>query len=396
MKFNISHWGFVIAIAATGCQQNSPTPPDADQSVGAISEATESVNSDEPIDSNADIRGDEHAAAVDEEHSEHEMQEHGPGMGPGLGGMGRGMGMGRGPAALDGMRADMTTLHTMFAARDKIIRAIKMLPNGAEATTESDDATIAALLQEHVPAMEGRVMENNPLPPMTFHPVFVELIKHADDYSLEYEETDKGIKVTYQSEDPFVVMLVQEHAKLVSRFIKNGMEEIHTPYTLPETPAAVQKDAKGIALAAKEALFARLSGRLTEVMKADGPVAAIQVCSREAGIIAIDVGDKFDVRIGRTAAKLRNPQNKPPEWVEPLIEESPSEPLFVDLPNGHTGALLPIKLQAKCIICHGPADTIADDVKTQLAELYPQDHATGFKEGDLRGWFWVDVPKLAQ
>jgi len=28
-------------------------------------------------------------------------------------------------------------------------------------------------------------------------------------------------------------MLVQEHAKLVSRFVKNGMEEIHKPYNLP-------------------------------------------------------------------------------------------------------------------------------------------------------------------
>lgn len=29
-------------------------------------------------------------------------------------------------------------------------------------------------------------------------------------------------------------MLVQEHAKLVSRFIKNGRAEIHKPYTLPK------------------------------------------------------------------------------------------------------------------------------------------------------------------
>ena len=68
---------------------------------------------------------------------------------------------------------------------------------------------------------------------MTFHPVFVELIKHADDYTLTYEETEKGIKVRYHAADPYVIMLVQEHAKLVSRFIKNGMEEVHAPYTFP-------------------------------------------------------------------------------------------------------------------------------------------------------------------
>lgn len=153
-------------------------------------------------------------------------------------GQGRGQGFGRGPGMSGDMREDMTTLHAMFAARDKITRTVKMLENGAETTTESDDAKIAALLKEHVPAMEGRVHENKPLPPMTFHPIFVELIKHADDYTLTYKETEKGMKVTYEADDPFVVMLVQEHAKLVSRFVKKGMDEIHKPYTLPNVARA--------------------------------------------------------------------------------------------------------------------------------------------------------------
>ena len=143
---------------------------------------------------------------------------------------------------MQGMQGDMTTLHAMFADRDKIKRTVKNLPDGAEAVTESDDETIADMLKEHVPAMEDRVLGNKPLPPMTFHPIFVELIKHAKDYTLTYEETDKGMKVTYQSDDPYVVMLVQEHAKLVSRFIKNGMEEIHTPYELPKFPTETDAD----------------------------------------------------------------------------------------------------------------------------------------------------------
>ncbi len=142
--------------------------------------------------------------------------------------------MGRGPGMMQGMQGDMTTLHAMFADRDKIRRTVTNLTDGAEAVTESDDEAIAAMLKEHVPAMEDRVLGGKPLPPMTFHPIFIALIKHADDYSLTYEETDKGMKVKYQADNPYVVMLVQEHAKLVSRFIKNGMEEIHTPYELPK------------------------------------------------------------------------------------------------------------------------------------------------------------------
>ncbi len=168
---------------------------------------------------------------------------HGPMPGQNMG-RGMGQGMGRGPGAMQGMQGDMTTLHAMFADRDKIKRTVTDLADGAEATTESDDPAIASMLKEHVPAMEDRVIGNNPLPPMTFHPIFVELIKHAKDYSLSYEETEKGIKVKYQSDDPFVVMLVQEHAKLVSRFIKNGMEEIHTPYTLPQSSKEPETDGR--------------------------------------------------------------------------------------------------------------------------------------------------------
>lgn len=168
-----------------------------------------------------------------------QAQGRGLGRGKGRGGMGRGMG--RGPGGNPEMRADMTTLHAMFADRSKIKRTVKLLPKGAVAVTESDDRKIAKLLQEHVPAMENRVHDNEPLPPMTFHPIFVELIKHADDYTLNYEATKKGMKVTYEADDPFVIMLVQEHAKLVSRFIKNGMAEIHKPYKLPKVKARQAK-----------------------------------------------------------------------------------------------------------------------------------------------------------
>ena len=146
----------------------------------------------------------------------------------------RGHGPGRGLGRGGGMRPDMTVIHTMFEHRDKIERTVKMLDDGAEAITESDDDKIASLLQEHVPAVEERVLENKPLPPMTFHPVFVGLIKHADEYTLEYDTTERGVKVRYKADNPYAVMLVQEHAKLVSRFIKNGMSEIHADYKLPK------------------------------------------------------------------------------------------------------------------------------------------------------------------
>lgn len=153
-------------------------------------------------------------------------------------------------------------------------------------------------------------------------------------------------------------------------------------------------DPKAKAIAAKDALVERLSGQLVRAMSTKGPAAAIEVCSNEAAKIAEAVGEKHGVKIGRTALKLRNPANEPPEWVKPLLEEPSAEPQIVELPAGHTGVLLPIKLQAKCMTCHGPTDQIPDAILAQLAEHYPNDQATGFQVDDLRGWFWVEVPNL--
>ena len=131
-------------------------------------------------------------------------------------------------------------------------------------------------------------------------------------------------------------------------------------------------------------------------MKSDGPAKAIAVCSKEAGPMAKIIGKEQGVRIGRTSLKLRNPANTPPDWASQLANKTATEPQFVKVDDNTIGALLPIKLQQKCLTCHGPVDSIATDVRSQLAALYPDDTATGFQEGDLRGWFWVEVPMNSQ
>ena len=158
--------------------------------------------------------------------------------------------------------------------------------------------------------------------------------------------------------------------------------------------AEISEDAKAKSLSAKNALFQKLSGRLMSVMQSAGPAEAIAVCSKEATEIAATVSEEQGVTIGRTALKLRNKDNQPPQWAARLISEAATEPQYVDVGNGKVGALLPIKLQAKCLTCHGEEDMISDDVRDRLAKLYPDDRAIGFKEGDLRGWFWVEVPAI--
>lgn len=156
-----------------------------------------------------------------------------------------------------------------------------------------------------------------------------------------------------------------------------------------------ETDPRKIAANAKDEMFQTLSTKLLEAMGQGGPAAAIEICSKDAPKVADKVGAKFGVQIGRTSFKLRNSKNAPPEWVQPVINDRPVEARFVNLPDGHTGAVFPIMLKVQCLACHGPAEQIADQVQNQLSRLYPEDQATGFNEGDLRGWFWVNVPDPA-
>ncbi|HMO14602.1 MAG TPA: DUF3365 domain-containing protein [Pirellulaceae bacterium] len=146
------------------------------------------------------------------------------------------------------------------------------------------------------------------------------------------------------------------------------------------------------AIAARDGMFDRLSSRLMEAMTAGGPASAIQICSREAPEIADAISQEFQVRIGRTSDKLRNSSNEPPQWAKSELRDRPTEPRFLELPDNQVGALLPIFLKPTCLLCHGSTHTLLPEVKQQLAMLYPSDQATGYREGDLRGWFWVEVP----
>ena len=144
--------------------------------------------------------------------------------------------------------------------------------------------------------------------------------------------------------------------------------------------------------AARTELAGMLMGRLQEVLKAQGPEKAIEVCQNEAPAMAEKVGRSNGVRIGRTSTKLRNPSNRTPAWAEAMVAEKVAEPRFIQAPDGGMQAFLPIRLGQACLVCHGPDNGISPGVRSVLKAKYPQDQATGYQAGDLRGWFWVEVP----
>lgn len=160
--------------------------------------------------------------------------------------------------------------------------------------------------------------------------------------------------------------------------------------TLVEGQEVGERD-KARLMAAKDALFTSLSGRLMQAMSSGGPEGAIEICSKEARSLASTVGEQENVRIGRTGVRLRNEQNVAPLWAQGLIEAKTDTPFFGVLSDERKVALLPIKLQSHCLACHGPKEQLAPAVSEQLAQLYPNDQATGFHDGELRGWFWIET-----
>ena len=148
-------------------------------------------------------------------------------------------------------------------------------------------------------------------------------------------------------------------------------------------------------------LLAPFKKNLQQALKsglAEGPAEAIQVCRVKAPEIA-DALSVDGVRVGRSSHKLRNPDNEGPDWVRPVMQaylDDPAgrSPQAVELAGNRRGYVEPIIVQPLCLTCHG--SELAPDIGAQITELYPDDRATGFETGDLRGVFWLEYPGAAR
>ena len=137
----------------------------------------------------------------------------------------------------------------------------------------------------------------------------------------------------------------------------------------------------------------QLQTALQDGMK-KGVIETISACQIEAPKIAYELS-KQGIKVGRTSHKLRNPNNTAPAWVTPVLADylANSESAFprsIAIDAQTSGYVEPIKIKPLCLSCHG--EQLADSVASKIAALYPEDRATGFRVGDLRGVFWIEFP----
>ena len=147
-----------------------------------------------------------------------------------------------------------------------------------------------------------------------------------------------------------------------------------------------------------------LQAALQQAMETGGPVNGIAVCHDKAGQIARDLSAEADMIVGRTSLKLRNANNAPDNWELAVLKQfdarhaqgEPAEMLeyfaVIDDDQGQKTFryMKAIPTASPCLKCHG--ETIDSDVETKLKELYPEDKARGYKEGELRGAFTLSKP----
>ena len=137
---------------------------------------------------------------------------------------------------------------------------------------------------------------------------------------------------------------------------------------------------------------------LTDALSRGGPGSAIGFCHLDATYVSQRIGKDAGIAAGRTSDRLRNPTNAPRPWAAALVKANAGrqaksvEGFVVDL-DDRVGVLRPIAERPVCAACHGPVDKVSPQVLRVLADRYPADRAVGFRDGEIRGWFWVEMPK---
>ncbi|MCJ2186590.1 c-type heme family protein [Novosphingobium beihaiensis] len=148
-----------------------------------------------------------------------------------------------------------------------------------------------------------------------------------------------------------------------------------------------------------------LQGQLKTALAAGGPMLAVTVCHDAAPLIAAQELERSGAEVSRVAERNRSPAGRLTDEVRAHYTGLASAPLVNGKPASRIwrsgmgdGAIInvlrAIPMREKpCTVCHGT--NVASDLAARIRELYPNDKATGFKPGDMRGAMLIRWPAAA-
>lgn len=164
----------------------------------------------------------------------------------------------------------------------------------------------------------------------------------------------------------------------------------------PHPPKEDNRASSEMGSAIVKVAFKELSGKLQTAVKEKGAAAAVAFCNTVAIAVTDSIAKDKKVEIRRTSLQYRNPANAPSSYEQEQLNQYQSDfdagrqllPVVKQMENGGTIYMEPIIMMPFCLQCHGQP---AEDVAAKLRELYPQDKAIGYKEGDFRGMWAVKL-----
>ena len=171
------------------------------------------------------------------------------------------------------------------------------------------------------------------------------------------------------------------------------------PEVAPETGEAVAQ----VAGPAAAELLRTLVGRLTQALEEGGAAHAVEFCAIEAIPHTRMVESRLEGRLGlkRTSFRYRNPDNAPDagdeaalRYFEEAILTQGSAPAHYVQRASETEYRYyqPLFVGQICLQCHGDPGEMGEDVQRAVRARYPEDLATGYEAGQLRGAVRVTVP----
>lgn len=138
-----------------------------------------------------------------------------------------------------------------------------------------------------------------------------------------------------------------------------------------------------------------------------GVAGAIPVCKDKAPALLKARAEELGWKMRRVSLKTRNPERGTPDaWEtaqltafdvraaagEPVAQLEAGE-IFTDASGHKTFRYMrAIPVGDVCLSCHGDPADIGADLKAELATSYPQDRATGYTKGQIRGALTVERP----
>lgn len=143
----------------------------------------------------------------------------------------------------------------------------------------------------------------------------------------------------------------------------------------------------------------RIKSELTTTIKAEGAANAVSLCQTISPDISTQLSDESGFEVTRTSLRLRNPESMPGPWELGVLKQfeakvaAGTDPAKLEysevvvMPEGDKlfRYMKGIPVIEVCLNCHGT--DIKADVRAELARYYPDDKATGYQLGELRGAF---------